>query len=210
MANQGKVFVMPSWHYSKGCGLRFLISLIVISVCHVASAKDVTVFDIRRPLAMENGENPAKDYFFNAGTTAGLKKGMLITVTRRQALYDQYLNKSPGDLVVAVGQLRIIHVQPDMSVARLETLQDRANSPNVEFEAVMVGDKIDLSSARMAPQKTASLEMNMQSQPLSIPAPAQPSMIMTPKVEMPKLAPDHAKDFSSVAPQAPLNVNTAM
>lgn len=204
---------MPRRHYSQGCAPQFLRCIILsfaILISRAAFAKDVTVFDVRRPLAMENDENPPKDYFFNAGASEGLKKGMLVTVTRRQALYDQYLNKSPGDLVVAVGQLRIIHVQPDMSVARLEIMQNRANSPNVEFEAVMVGDKIDLSSARMAPQKTASLEVDSQSQPLMLPAPVSPGMMKAPAVETPKLAPDHAKDFSSVAPQTPLNVNTAM
>jgi hypothetical protein len=204
--------MMPLRHFTRGCApyLFFiavaLVSLVIRDTAY-AQSKEATVFDVRRPLAMENGDNPPKDYFFNAGSSDGLKKGMLVTVNRRQALYDQYLNKSPGDLVVAVGKLRIIHVQPDMSVARLESMQDRSNSPGVEFEAVMVGDKVDLSSARM-PQKTASLDVNLQVLP--VPPPVAPSMMQAPVIEKPALAPNHSKDFSSVAPQAPLNVNTAM
>ena len=181
--------------------LLFVGSFLLSNLCE---AKDVTVFDVRRPLAMENNENPEKDYFFNAGSNDGLKKGMLVVVTRRQALYDQYLNKSPGDLVVPVGLLRIIHVQPDMSVARLESLQSRKHTPNVEFEAVMVGDKIDLSSARMAPRKTAAVHID-EVEELSLP-PAPPAMPATPAL----LGPSEMKDFSSVAPQPSVRVNNAM
>ena len=79
-------------------------------------------------------------------------------MNRRHSLYDPYLNKSPGDLVVLVGQLRIIHVQDDMSVARLENIEGRQSLPTIEFDAIMVGDKVDLNTAKMAPRKTAALE----------------------------------------------------
>lgn len=190
-----------------------LLMILMLSSFWYASAKEATVFDVRRPLAMENGQETQKDYFINAGSVEGLKKGMLVTVTRRQALYDQYLNKSPGDLVVNVGSLRIIHVQSDMSVARLESLQDRGDTPVVEFEAIMVGDKVDLSTARMSSRKTAALD-----------AAASVEAVVGTIVEAvapPQLAPiQQEKDFSSVtpsaadgvlvAPKASVNVNTAM
>lgn len=191
---------MPQRHLKTWSGA--ILAILLLSSLQGAFAKDVTVFDVRRALAMENGDQPHKDYFFNAGSSEGLKKGMLVTVTRRQALYDQYLNKSPGDLVVAVGVLRIIHIQADMSVARLESLQNRDNSPGVEFEAIMVGDKVEISSARMAPQKTASLDNTTPSS--------------SPTVEQPQLPSDNAKSTTSaveqflIAPKASANVNTAM
>ncbi len=197
---------MPNRHL-RAWPLTISILLPIFLCSPQVFAKDVTVFDVRRPLAMENGENLPKDYFFNAGSNDGLKRGMLVNVNRRQALYDQYLNKSPGDLAVPIGQLRIIHVQPDMSVARLESMQSRDNTPSAEFEAVMVGDKIDLSTARMAPQKTAALEE--MAIPV-VPAPAAQAPSVVAPIEKPSLSPDHAKDFSSVAPTAPVKVNTAM
>jgi hypothetical protein len=48
-----------------------------------------------------------------------------------------------------------------MCVARLENIEGRENLPTIEFEAVMVGDKVDLNSAKMAPRKTASLDMQL-------------------------------------------------
>ena len=116
----------------------FMTSLL----CSRAQARDATVFDVRRPIAMENAEVPPKDYYINAGTKDGLKKGMVVTVTRRMNLYDQYQNKSLSDLVVTIGVLKVIHIQEDVAVARLEEIKGRDTLPTVEFDAIMVGDRI--------------------------------------------------------------------
>ncbi len=164
--------------------------LVNILLAQNSFAKDVTVFDVRRPLAMENDQTPPKDYYINAGTNDGLRVGVILTVYRRQTLYDVYQNKSPGDLIVAVGELRIIHVQGEISVARLEKLHTHDDYPNVDFDAIMVGDKADLGSARMAPRKTASLTEGL---PIDIKA-GSPSAPST----SPGLT--GSKDFSSVSP----------
>ena len=72
---------------------------------------------------------------------------MVITVTRRRALYDAYQNKSPGDIKVPVGKLKIIHVQNGLSVARLHTTLSRINIPVLEYDFILVGDKLDIASA---------------------------------------------------------------
>jgi hypothetical protein len=158
MATQGKGNFMPRRRHSV---VIRLISFLALTWSFMAHAKDATVFDVRRPIAMENDEKPPKDFYINAGANDGLKSGMIVTVQRRQSLYDPYQNKSPGDLVVTVGQLRLIHVQGDMSVARLENIEGRQNLPTIEFEAIMVGDKVDLNSAKMVPRKTASLDIQL-------------------------------------------------
>lgn len=157
-ANQGRGNFMPLRLRAIAIHLTSIFTLLFTFIAH---AKDATVFDVRRPVAMENDEKPPKDYFINAGANDGLKVGMIVTVERRQSMYDPYQNKSPGDLVVIVGQLRIIHVQGELSVARLENIDGRQNLPTIEFEAVMVGDKVDLASAKMAPRKTASMDIQV-------------------------------------------------
>lgn len=142
---------MPSWR-------RLYIFLLSNFITFSAFAKDVTVFDVRRPIAMQNDEQQEKDYYINAGAADGLKAGVTVLVSRRHALYDQYQSKSPGDLVVVVGQLKIIYVQEDISVARLEKIYDRSELPTLEFDTIMMGDKVDLSTAKSAPKKTASLD----------------------------------------------------
>ena len=134
------------------------LSILVFSAFDLAFAKEVTVFDVRRPLAMDNSEQPPKDYYINAGSKDGLKSGMVLSVNRRSTLYDQYQNKSPGDLIVLVGVIRLIHVQEDISVARLEKIESRDKLPTIDFDAIMMGDKVDLNSAKMKAANTDSLE----------------------------------------------------
>lgn len=159
----------------KWRALSFLLFLNLITAEQIF-ARDVVVFDVRRPLAMENNEVLPKDYYLNAGANDGLKVGVILTVYRHQTLYDVYQNKSPGDLVVAVGELRIVHVQGDICVARLENLHKHDDYPNVDFDAIMVGDHADLGSARMAARKTASMNIETKefSSALSSIAPQMP------------------------------------
>jgi hypothetical protein len=117
--------------------------------------KDAVVFEIRRQVALDPSKPEPKDFFINAGAELGLKPDMVVVVTRRHALYDSYQNRSPGDLIVPVGQLRIIHVQKDLSVARMEKMLDRGSLPALELDAIMIGDRLDLSTAKMIRTKSA-------------------------------------------------------
>lgn len=182
-------------------GRYFKISFAILFMSIVADAKEVTVFDVRRPVSLSNEEMAPKDYYIDAGSNDGLKPGMTISVRRRQSLYDGYQNKSLEDLVVVIGRLRLIHVQADISVARLENIEKRDQSPTVEFDAVMVGDKVDLSSARMAPQKTASADL-----PIEVKI-DQIAPLPVPTIQNPPTPPSGKADFSSTSPQAPVKTS---
>jgi hypothetical protein len=123
-------------------------------------AKEITVFDIRRAVSLENNQEMPKDFYINAGLETGLKPGMVITVNRRQTLYDPFQSKSPGDLVVPVGKLRVIHAQENIAVARMVEILGRENLPGLEFDAIMVGDRLDMSTAKMS--KGSDKAMNDQ------------------------------------------------
>ncbi len=126
---------------------RTFLVLVFFTAGNFVQAEDaVTVFDVRKPIAMSKTEQTEKDFYINAGAESGIKKGNVVTVVRRMSLYDAYQNKSPGDLVVPIGKLRIIHVQKGMSVGRLYSLIDRENIPVVEFDGIMIGDRLDLGT----------------------------------------------------------------
>lgn len=168
---------------------------VLISVFFAVSsvyAKDVTIFDIRRPLSMENGKEMPKDYYINGGSETGLKAGMLVTVTRRITLYDPFQSKSPGDLLVPVGRVRIIHVQEGLSVARLEDMLERMALPNLDIDAILIGDRLDLTTAKSAPKKTASYEA--------------PVPLMVPQVDVVVIPGSGEAESSSLSP----NINLPM
>ena len=97
---------------------------LIISLCFCRSSPscfaggELTVFDVRKPIALSDKEIIQKDYYINAGSEAGLQKGMIITVIRKVPLYDTYQSRSAGDLTVPVAKVRIIQVQQGNSVAR--------------------------------------------------------------------------------------------
>lgn len=113
------------------------------------TANAVSVFEVRKRLAMTNDEAVPRDFYLNGGVESGLKAGMIIKVTRQITPYDSYQNKSPGDLIVPVGELKIIFVQKGVSVARLHRVFDRSDLPILEDDYIMVGDEVDVGSARL-------------------------------------------------------------
>ena len=138
--------------------MKLLVLIAQLLACSAVYAKDISVFDVRRPLSFENGQELPKDYYVNAGIEVGLKVGMSIAVNRRQTLYDPFQNKSPGDLIIPVGRLKIIQVQDNIAVARLEQIMGRENLPVLDFDAIMVGDDLDMSTAKMSAGKRAETE----------------------------------------------------
>ena len=125
------------------------VALLFSFLTSSTEALAISIFEARKRLPLRNGEKTQKDFYLNGGLESGLKAGMVLRVTRQVTLYDTYQNKSPGDLVIPVGELKIIFVQKGLSVARLHRIFDRQNLPVLEDNFLMVGDEVDVSSARM-------------------------------------------------------------
>lgn len=125
----------------------FLITLLILTP--FLYAKDVFVFDVRKNLTMSDNDPVYRDYYINAGRNHGIRPGMMIAVTRRQALYDSYTNSSPGDLSVLVGKVKIIQASDTVSVARLVGLVSHDKIPILDVEAIMIGDHLEVGTAQM-------------------------------------------------------------
>ncbi|MCH2534317.1 MAG: hypothetical protein MK008_07755 [Bdellovibrionales bacterium] len=124
--------------------------LIILSVdLTTAWAQQITVFDVKKNLKLTKDEKTYRDYYINAGEEEGLRAGMIVTVERRQSTYDHHQNMSPGELRVAVGKLKIIHVQKGLSVGRLHSRFSADNRPMLDYNYIMIGDSLNLSSAYM-------------------------------------------------------------
>lgn len=124
-----------------------LIVALLLGLSSFTHATEITIFDMRKSLSMSEQDPSYRDFYINRGSDAGLRPGMVITVTRRIPLYDSYQNRSAGDLRVNVGRVKIVHTQPGLSVARLFDEMSRENQPLLEDNFIMVGDELDLASA---------------------------------------------------------------
>lgn len=126
-----------------------LLKLLIVSLIIAAPAAqaELTIFDVRKNLPMSDTDKVYRDFYVNGGTESGIAVGMIITVQRRMPLYDTYQNRSAGDLDLKVAKIKIIHVQKGLSVARIHSEYNRDNSPLLEDNFVMVGDRLDLATA---------------------------------------------------------------
>lgn len=106
--------------------------------------KTFTVFDVRKTLPLNENQPVFKDYYINLGTDHGAKPGMVVTAFRRVPVIDIYRNQAQADLIIEVGKMKIIHSQNSMSVARVVSLAKEGSIPVVQFETIMIGDRVEL------------------------------------------------------------------
>lgn len=198
--------------------LGILTGIAVVSPEEAFAADDVSIFDVRKSLPLDPSDPVFYDFYVNAGPESGLKKGMYVSVVRKLPIHDPIGNKAQGTLSVEVAKLQIIHVERDISVARLASEFGSEDRPVLEFEAVMIGDVLDLSSVSMTAPKesekrrkrspsaadssaTASMETAaVTPAPEGAPAPAVPAPLPQ-SAEKPVTIP--VPPLSPAAPTAP-------
>lgn len=113
------------------------------------------IIEIRKSLPMEPTEKSVKDFIINRGASAGLRAGAYVNVVREVTVNDPVRNKALGSLRIPVGKLQLIHVEDGISVARLHSELGDDERPMLEYEALMIGDEVDLKSISMDSPKAS-------------------------------------------------------
>ncbi|UOF00990.1 hypothetical protein [Bdellovibrio reynosensis] len=125
-----------------------LLFTLFIGLFHqAASAADITVVDVRRNITLAEDDPVYKDFYINAGPGSGLKKNLVVTAVRKINIRDASGASAVGEILVPVGQLKIIAVYDRVAVAREFTLLSRDELPMLEQTGIMSGDRIDLQGA---------------------------------------------------------------
>ncbi len=123
------------------------ISLGIIISTQLAHAEriDFKVFDVRKNLALTDDEPVFYDYYLSAGQDVGVEPGSVLTVYRRVPVMDIYKNQNHPDMQVVVARMKIIYSQKTMSVGRVLKLANKTSTPVMEFDKVMIGDRVELT-----------------------------------------------------------------
>ncbi|MCB9073238.1 MAG: hypothetical protein H6623_06420 [Bdellovibrionaceae bacterium] len=137
--------------------LGLYVLFILFSVVEVRADVEAVVIEVRKNTALSKKEKIYKNYFINGGKNLGLKKGLLVDALRRLPVHDPLKNTSIGDLRIKVGTLEIIYSEEKISVGRIVSFESMDERPILDYEAIMIGDRLDLSTIRSAPviEKTA-------------------------------------------------------
>jgi hypothetical protein len=110
-----------------------------------ARAEDHQVYSIYRPVDMGDGTANPKDIFVNMGSANGVRIGTQLEVLRKLATYDLQSQKLYKDVIIPVAKLKVIHVENNAAIARLEKMAPPEVTPNLETRAVLVGDFVRMS-----------------------------------------------------------------
>lgn len=111
---------------------------------NVANDDTPTIFDVRKSLPMEPTEPSYHDFYINAGVEAGFKKGQYLPIERAIPVHDPVQNKQQAILTVPVGKVLVIHSERKITVARLVTELGDDERPTLEYESIMIGDRVDM------------------------------------------------------------------
>lgn len=109
-------------------------------------AVDINIVDVRRNITLADEDSVYKDFYLNAGDGSGLKKNLVVNVKRRLSVKDSNA-KNIGEFETIIGQLRVIHVEGKVAIAREYKLFSRDEEPMIEQIGLMTGDRIDLAGS---------------------------------------------------------------
>ena len=118
------------------------------------AGKEFNIFDVRKNIPLNDEEPVYHDYYINMGIEDGIKVGNKLLVYRKTPVLDIYRNKAQADLIAPVAQLKIIHAQNSLSIARVLKVVDASRVPVQSQMAVMVGDRVELIADDSAQDET--------------------------------------------------------
>jgi hypothetical protein len=169
-------------------GWLFILVLLVVApkAFSQSLASAPMIFDVRRSLPLEPEEPVFHDFYINAGPEIGFRKGQYVTVVRLIPVHDPLQNKQQATLTVTVAKLQVIQTERNITVARLQSELTDEERPTLEYEAVMIGDRIDPGSMTMEappkkkPKKQAAAEQRIETTTIVQVAVAAPPALPAP------------------------------
>ena len=125
--------------YLLGVGIFLLLSAVIWSP--LGRAEEFIVYSVNRPLDL-GGSNatPEKDFFISMGSAHGLKEGAIVDVYRKAPTFDLINQKLFKDMTFPIAKLKIIHVEPNAAIARLDKMGAPEKTASISPRTVMVGD----------------------------------------------------------------------
>ncbi len=124
-----------------------VVFVLLTSVCW-ARPDEAVVIEVRKKVKLHDMERVYADYFIRGGTKLGLSEGVIISVHRRLPVHDPFDHSSVGDFKVKVADIEIIQADSEKSIGRLVEIDRREARPMLSYDAIMIGDRLDLDSMR--------------------------------------------------------------
>ena len=105
------------------------------------------VIAVKRELGLTNAAaaRAQQDIVLNGGTNSGFSKGLIISVFRKIPVIDPYRENAQSELEVEFARIKIVHVQKEISIGRIEELEPIDTGLALGARGIMVGDFVSRS-----------------------------------------------------------------
>lgn len=140
---------MRKWNFIFLAFLAFVTVALTpsASVSGLFAENDFIVYGIYNSVYMgDPGEVRYRDYYINMGQKQGLNKGAIVTVKRRQPTYDLLSKTLHKDMNFTIAKLKVIHVESNVSVARLVEMAPKEETPALHPDGIVIGDVVQLGN----------------------------------------------------------------
>ena len=123
--------------------ILIVINIMALAISRQASSEEFIVYSIYKEvdLGIPN-DPPQKDFYINMGAQNGLRDGSKLQVLRKLATYDLTSQKLYKDVTFPIAKLKVIHVEANAAIARLEQVLPGTQAPAISPRAVMIGDLV--------------------------------------------------------------------
>lgn len=122
-------------------------ALLILLFAWEAFAEDLSIVEVKSNIPLSDKDPVYHDYYINSGLNQGIKHNLVVTATRKVTIRDATGTQSYGDMMVPVGQLKVIFAGEKFSVARPLKQISREEQPLIDQTGFMIGDKIELKGS---------------------------------------------------------------
>lgn len=128
--------------------IKYIIFFLSFSMeIRIAHAEELSVIDVRRNIPLSDHEPTYRDYYIAGDGIQSLKKNLVIEVVRKNNIRDASGAQSYGEILIPVGQLRIIANYGRVAIAREYKYFSREDYPTLDQTFIMTGDRINIKNS---------------------------------------------------------------
>ncbi len=136
---------LTTYTNKKNLNISLLLAILIMTHFPLHAA-DLEIIEVKRNITLSDDEKIYKDYFISQPQGHSLKKNLIVKAIRKSTIKNN-AQKIIGEFHSVVGQLKIIHVEGSIAIAREFKYQSRDNEPMIDQPGFMIGDTIDLSDS---------------------------------------------------------------
>lgn len=123
----------------------FMLTGLIPNIGVPAEGSGHFVYGIKTDLPLAESDATIHDLYVNLGTTQGVKDGTILDVYRTISTVDDVNKKVADKISFKIAQIKVIHAEDDIAVARILEMKSPKETPLGDIPAVVVGDTVEVA-----------------------------------------------------------------